>query len=65
MMSHADSSIQSSAAYVFHAMATYSLDTSRKFSSDILPFVFLAMHAKPSQQDEEEGGGEEGGGRGE
>ena len=44
--------IQTSAAYVFHAIATYSLDTAKSHSSDILPLVFLAMHAKPREGDE-------------
>ncbi len=53
-----DPTIQSSAAFVFHAMAIYSLDTARNFSSDFLPLVFLAMHAKPQEEDDGEEGEE-------
>ena len=33
-------------------MAIHSLDTAKKFSSEILPLVFLAMHAKPKEDED-------------
>lgn len=53
-----DPNIQSSAAYVFHAMALHSLDKAKQFSSEILPLVFLAMHAKPQEEEDGEMEGE-------
>ena len=40
-----DSSIKSGIAHAFHAMAMHSPDTAKNVASDVLPLVFLAMHA--------------------
>ena len=47
-----DLTTHSSTALVFHAMATYSLDTAKNFAGEILPLVFLTMHAKPREEDD-------------
>ena len=46
---HADSSNKSGIAHTFHAMALHSPDSAKKVASEILPLVFLAMHAKAKE----------------
>ncbi len=44
--------IETSAAYVAHAMATHSPDIAKNYSAELLPLIFLAMHAKPSPDED-------------
>ena len=46
---HTDSSNKSGIAHTFHAMALHSPDSAKKVASEILPLVFLAMHAKAKE----------------
>ena len=46
---HTDSSNKSGIAHTFHAMALHSPDSAKKVASEILPLIFLAMHAKAKE----------------
>lgn len=45
-----DPHLKASTALVFHAISLHSSDTAKAFAADLLPLVFLAMHAKPEDE---------------
>ena len=45
-----DPHLKASMALVFHAISLHSSDTAKAFATDLLPLVFLAMHAKPEDE---------------
>jgi len=54
LRTYIDPVMESSVAYVAHAMAMHSPDIATNFSSDLLPLIFLGMHAKPGPDDDSE-----------
>ena len=46
----ADPQVQASVALVFHAISRHSPDTAGSVMTDFIPLVFLAMHAKTSDE---------------